>query len=46
MTGAMLALAGIGCAAGAAFLAYHDKAGWGWLIFLAFIAFGAATEAK
>lgn len=22
---------------GAVFLSYHDKAGWGWLVFLAFV---------
>lgn len=27
-------LATTACVAGATFLAYHDKEGWGWLVFL------------
>lgn len=27
----------LGCVAGAVTMALHDKPGWGWLVFLAFI---------
>lgn len=31
--------------AGATFLAYHGKEGWGWLIFAGILAAGAASDA-
>lgn len=39
MSNFVFALPSAVCAGAAAYLAYHDKPGWGWFLFAAFILF-------
>lgn len=41
-----IALASAAATFSAAFLAYHDKPGWGWFLFAAVLMAGAASDWK